>query len=123
MVRLNVTPDTAQVSVKDQFGTEVYRQTGPGTAPLKKGRGYFKRFNYSLVASAPGYPTKIAPLDGGVSLWYALGNLVFGGLIGWLIVDPITGAMWTLEDSPPMLILDAAAKPQTEVPSAKPAAP
>ncbi len=24
------------------------------------------------------------------------GNILFGGLIGWLIVDPATGAMWTL---------------------------
>ena len=25
-------------------------------------------------------------------------NVIFGGLIGWLIIDPATGAMWTLED-------------------------
>ena len=25
------------------------------------------------------------------------GNLFFGGLVGWLIVDPLTGAMWTLD--------------------------
>ncbi|MEW6291598.1 MAG: hypothetical protein AB1545_17315, partial [Thermodesulfobacteriota bacterium] len=28
--------------------------------------------------------------------WYILGNLLFGGLIGYLIVDPATGAMWNL---------------------------
>ena len=28
--------------------------------------------------------------------WY-VGNIVFGGFIGWLIVDPLTGAMWTLD--------------------------
>ncbi len=28
--------------------------------------------------------------------WYLLGNLFIGGLIGWLIVDPATGAMYTL---------------------------
>lgn len=27
--------------------------------------------------------------------WY-IGNLLFGGIIGLLIVDPATGAMWTL---------------------------
>ena len=31
-----------------------------------------------------------------VSGWY-FGNLVFGGLIGMLIVDPLTGAMYNLE--------------------------
>jgi hypothetical protein len=25
------------------------------------------------------------------------GNFLFGGLIGWIIVDPISGAMWTLK--------------------------
>ena len=29
---------------------------------------------------------------------YLFGNIPLGGLIGWVIVDPITGAMWTLED-------------------------
>jgi hypothetical protein len=28
-----------------------------------------------------------------------LGNIVFGGLIGLLIVDPATGAMWKLEET------------------------
>jgi hypothetical protein len=29
--------------------------------------------------------------------WY-IGNILFGGLIGILIVDPLTGAMWKLDD-------------------------
>ena len=29
--------------------------------------------------------------------WYIGGNILLGGLIGWLIVDPATGAMWTLD--------------------------
>jgi hypothetical protein len=31
--------------------------------------------------------------------WYIGGNLVFGGLVGWLIVDPLTGAMWTIDNN------------------------
>lgn len=30
--------------------------------------------------------------------WY-MGNLLFGGFIGFLIVDPATGAMWKLDDN------------------------
>lgn len=30
--------------------------------------------------------------------WY-VGNIIFGGLIGLLLVDPITGAMWKLPDT------------------------
>lgn len=39
--------------------------------------------------------------DGGSSKsmeagWYIAGNLLVGGILGWLIVDPLSGAMWTL---------------------------
>ena len=39
--------------------------------------------------------TRDAYLNG----WY-IGNVVFGGLIGLLIVDPETGAMWRLDENP-----------------------
>jgi hypothetical protein len=35
-------------------------------------------------------------VDSRINGWY-VGNIVFGGLIGWLIVDPLTGAMWALD--------------------------
>ena len=34
-------------------------------------------------------------LDSSLSGWY-FGNIIFGGLIGMLIVDPVTGAMYNL---------------------------
>ena len=36
-------------------------------------------------------------VDANVNGWYIAGNLVFGGLVGYLVVDPLTGAMWTLD--------------------------
>jgi hypothetical protein len=35
-------------------------------------------------------------VDSRINGWY-VGNIVFGGIIGSLIVDPLTGAMWALE--------------------------
>jgi hypothetical protein len=35
-------------------------------------------------------------VDSTINGWY-VGNIVFGGFIGWLIVDPLTGAMWALD--------------------------
>ena len=43
----------------------------------------------------PGYSPTEVKLDSSVSGWY-FGNLLFGGLIGMLIVDPLTGAMFNL---------------------------
>ena len=43
-----------------------------------------------------GYETQVIQISAMPSGWYLLGNLVFGSLTGWLIVDPLTEAMWTL---------------------------
>jgi hypothetical protein len=43
----------------------------------------------------PGYDSAEVNLDSSVSGWY-FGNLLFGGVIGMLIVDPLTGAMYNL---------------------------
>jgi len=46
--------------------------------------------------------------------WYIAGNILVGGLIGWFIVDPITGAMWNLEPENVEMAL-------TKIPETKPA--
>jgi hypothetical protein len=57
--------------------------------------GYFKGQNYRLEFELPGHAPAEVHLDSSVSGWY-FGNLAFGGLIGMLIVDPLTGAMFNL---------------------------
>jgi hypothetical protein len=68
----------------------------PLTAMLPKSNGFFQGAKYRVVLQMPGYQVTEAFIDTTVSGWYVAGNLFFGGLIGWLIVDPATGAMWTL---------------------------
>jgi hypothetical protein len=43
-----------------------------------------------------GYETKKINVECSINGWY-FGNIVFGGLIGFLIVDPVTGAMFKLD--------------------------
>lgn len=38
--------------------------------------------------------------------WYIGGNLLFGGLIGWLIVDPASGAMWHFDPEQVSVLLN-----------------
>lgn len=45
-------------------------------------------------------------VTGGVSGWY-VANLLFGGLIGLLIVDPLTGAMYNLSPEDVNAVLEA----------------
>jgi hypothetical protein len=68
----------------------------PCTVSLDPKGGYFKGQSYTLRLELPGYkPTELA-LTSKMSGWY-WGNIVFGGLIGMLAVDPATGAMWNIE--------------------------
>jgi hypothetical protein len=46
-----------------------------------------------LTLEKEGYDKEEVNIEGDANAWYIAGNLVFGGLIGWLIVDPATGAM------------------------------
>ena len=89
------TPAGAKVSIYDRSDSLVMTNTTPFVASLESKYGYFKGQTYRLVFEMPGYSSTEIKLDASLSGWY-FGNLVFGGLIGMLIVDPLTGAMYNL---------------------------
>ena len=96
-VQISSNPPGATVSVKDKVGAEVFTGTTPTTAMLEAGKSYFSSARYTLTFTKPGYDPATRVLDSSLDLWY-LGNILFGGLIGMLIVDPITGDMWKLDE-------------------------
>ena len=90
-------PEGAKITVFDGNGSVVSEGTSPTTLPLKRGAGYFTSAKYRVVFSAPGYGKREVWITGNLEAgWYLAGNFLIGGLIGWLIVDPLTGAMWHL---------------------------
>jgi len=95
-VSISSNPIGARISITDKFGKEIYLGNTPATVRLKAGAGYFSRAEYQVKFSSPGYDDKIVPITFKLDGWY-FGNIIFGGLIGILIVDPATGAMWKLE--------------------------
>lgn len=95
-ISIKSTPDDAAVKVYNAKGEVISNSQTPFIITLKKGRGYFKAEEYRLVIEKAGYRTSEVQISARVGGWYAFGNLLFGGLIGYLIVDPISGAMWTL---------------------------
>lgn len=101
MQELNVrsNPSEAKVTVYTAGGTVVASQNTPCVIKLKRGDGFFQRGLYRLVVEKPGYKHFETEIRGEVNGWYIAGNIVFGGLIGWIIVDPATGAMWSLKPS------------------------
>lgn len=88
-------PDTATITITNKSGEKVHTGITPVTVTLKRGNGYFKPAAYDVTFKKEGFQTKTIQVTGSVNGWY-IGNIIFGGLIGLLIVDPATGAMYTL---------------------------
>jgi hypothetical protein len=94
-VSIQSAPSEAQFVVKDEAGQNVHQGTTPAMVTLKSGEAYFDGRDYTVVFSKPGYADQTLPLMSQLEPWY-FGNILIGGLIGMLIVDPLTGAMWKL---------------------------
>jgi hypothetical protein len=86
------------VEVVNESGIVLHKSKAPFIIELKSGRGYFDGERYTLKATAPGFTDGSLIVDSTVNGWY-WGNIIFAGLIGFFIVDPLTGAMYTLPDT------------------------
>lgn len=79
----------------NKAGEKVYTGITSATVTLKRGNGFFKPATDEITFKKDGFQTKTVQVTATVNGWY-IGNLVFGGLIGLLIVHPATGAMYRL---------------------------
>ncbi len=95
-VSITSNPRGAELSITDKKGKEIFKGVTPATVKLKAGAGYFSRAEYQVKLSAPGYQENIVPITFKLNGWY-FGNILIGGLIGMLIVDPASGAMWRID--------------------------
>jgi hypothetical protein len=96
-VNISSDPDGAEITITDEAGRVIHTGVTPETVTLKTKRGYFKGKNYTVTFNKSGYDSHSAVVVRKADGWYIFGNLAFGGLLGWLIIDPATGAMWKLE--------------------------
>lgn len=97
-ITITSAPEGAQVTVSNRAGQRVHVGETPVTLTLKRGAGYFKSEVYTLAFSKPGYADQQMTIRGSTNGWY-FGNILLGGLIGMLAVDPATGAMYSLPKS------------------------
>jgi hypothetical protein len=93
MVHIDSEPPGAHVSVSDRNGNQMYQGTTPTQVSLRSGAGYFKAQRYTFEFRRDGYEPEVAGLSCVLNPWY-MGNILFGGLVGMVIVDPLTGAMF-----------------------------
>lgn len=95
-VTINSNPPGAQVTVKNRDGMDVHKGTTPVTLVLPADNGFFSSGKYTLEFSKEGHHPAITNFNAELDPWY-FGNIIFGGLLGMLIVDPASGSMWKLD--------------------------
>lgn len=97
-VSFTSTPSEAGITVKDEKGSEVFKGKTPTIVTLPSSTGYFSGARYTVLFEKENYDPLTIVMERELNGWY-IGNILFGGLIGMLIVDPATGAMWKLPEN------------------------
>jgi uncharacterized protein YceK len=97
-VTIQSAPTGASVVVSNKAGEKIHAGKTPVTLTLKRGAGYFQPEVYKLVMTKEGFGAKEMTITGTLSGWY-IGNLLIGGVIGMLAVDPVTGAMYAFPET------------------------
>lgn len=97
IVTVSSVPPGATINIVDETGFAVFKGATPTTVNLEKSTGhYFGGKSYTVTLSLTGYQDATVNLSTHANGWYIGGNIIFGGLIGWLAVDPFNGGMYTL---------------------------
>ena len=95
-VSINSLPSEAQLKITNSKGVEVFSGYTPATVRLKSGEGFFRKATYTLTFSKPGYDSYQTQINSSIQPWY-FGNILFGWGLGMIIIDPLTGAMWQID--------------------------
>lgn len=106
-VAFRSTPEGATFSVTNRAGDKIHAGVTPATVTLNRGAGYFKAESYTVRFEKEGFAPKEFVVAGQVNGWY-FGNIIFGGIVlGMLIVDPLSGAMFTLDSDKVDMVLES----------------
>lgn len=109
-VEFKTIPTNASVRIFNENGLEIASAQTPTTLKLKASNGFFRAATYRVVFSKEGYKDKQVFLDASLDPWY-FGNLIFGSIVGFLIIDPASGAMWKIDETNVSISLEPLAKP------------
>ena len=117
------TPSEASIQIRDEAGAETFRGVTPATVTLPKSTGkYWGKKSYKVTLEKPGFKPREYELTAHPNGWYLGGNWVFGGLVGWFLVDPFTGKMYKIAPDAIDAALDADAAGGAAAPPARSAA-
>ena len=97
-VSIQSNPSNLEFAVKKEDGTVVTTGKTPQIVTLDSKGGYFKAAKYTIESKKSGKVVSTTHLTAALNGWY-FGNIIFGGPIGLLIVDPVTGAMYKFPET------------------------
>lgn len=89
----------AHYSIKNKSGVVVQNGLTPSSVNLRVSDGAYSGERYLIDFTKSGYLPVSAVLDSEISGWWFGNLLLFGGILGFAVIDPISGKMWTLSDS------------------------
>lgn len=95
-VTFNSKPTGADLLIVNKKGFEVFSGTTPAIIPLKSSSSFFSKEEYTVTITMPGYKEYLTTISASIDGWY-FGNILIGGFLGMLIIDPASGAMWSLD--------------------------
>lgn len=99
-MNITSTPDKADIKIVDEAGQQAFAGTTPATVILAKSSGhYFGGKTYTVTVSKDGFASQVIIIEHHANGWYLFGNIMLGGIIGYVVVDPFHGGMYTLSPS------------------------
>jgi hypothetical protein len=111
-ITLDSSPSGATVEVLDNNVQTKFVGVTPTTTSLPNGDAYFTKARYTVKMWKDGYEPNVTNMVPDLNGWY-WGNILFGGLIGMLIVDPLTGSMFEFDPAAVHTSLSARQEPAT----------
>lgn len=97
-VRIDSYPQGATFAVRNENFDIVCTGTTPGTVFLESDSGFFKKAKYNIFFSLDGHENTNVDFNASIDPWY-FGNLILPGSLIWMLfADPVTGAMWKLDE-------------------------
>lgn len=99
------TPELSDITILNRDGKKIHVGKAPVTVSLNRGAGFFVPERYTVIFEKEGYEKKEIKVTPSMNGWY-IGNILFGGIIGLLIVDPATGAMYSLNTKETNVVLN-----------------
>ena len=95
-VMIESNPSSMLIHVLDDEGKLIHQGTTPTSVTLSSSQGYMKGASYTINLMRDGKVIGTNSMRSEIDGWY-WANLVLGGLLGMLVVDPLTGKMWSLD--------------------------